>query len=78
MVGVIGKKQWWVLQQCNCRQFLGILERTHSVFTKYRDLFLMKTIELKISKKFFLHFTTFKFTRKKKVDEEAIQKYGQC
>ncbi len=38
----------------------------------------MKTIELKISKKFFLHFTTFKFTRKKKVDEEAIQKYGQC
>jgi hypothetical protein len=39
--------------------------------------FLMKTRELKISKTFFLYFTIFKFTRKRKVDEEDIQKDSQ-
>jgi hypothetical protein len=39
---------------------------------------LMKRRQLKVSSTSFLHFNIFKFRRKRKLDEEDIQKDSQC
>ncbi len=66
VVGIMGKKQWWVLQQYNCKRSLGILERTHAFFTKYWNLFINENKRTKNLKKFLSTFHYLKIHEKKK------------
>jgi hypothetical protein len=55
-----------------------IRQKTMQSLRNLENCILMKRRQLKVSSTSFLHFDILKFRRKKKLDEEDIQKDSQC